>query len=340
MSFNLSQQAALLRWHPSRALIMLRGCFAPEPVWRADFSASFLSVMPSRSGFESEYPFASRFFDLRGLKYHALDEGTGEPLLCVHGNPTWSFAWRNIVREFSPRYRVLAVDHIGCGFSDKPAVYAYTLAQHIDNLCEFIVARDLRQITLLAHDWGGAIGMGAAARLPARFARFVLFNTAAFRSPRIPLRIALCRWPWLGTLALRGFNLFSRAALRMAVTNPTGITAAIRQGYLAPYDSWANRIAVDRFVKDIPLSPAHPSYATLEQVEAGLAQFTDRPMLLVWGMQDWCFAPPFLEEFQRRFPTAETLSLPQAGHYVFEDAPREIHARLHQFLEEHPLSGP
>ena len=137
---------------------------------------------PTRAGFEAEYPFPSHFFDLDGLRYHYVDEGSGPTLLCVHGNPTWSFAWRNLIKALSPRYRVLAVDHIGCGFSDKPQDYPYRLAQHVANLERFVTALDLREITLLGHDWGGAIGMGAAAALPERFSRFVLFNTAAFRS--------------------------------------------------------------------------------------------------------------------------------------------------------------
>jgi pimeloyl-ACP methyl ester carboxylesterase len=287
---------------------------------------------PSRSGFEQEYPFESREFRLDGLRYHYIDEGAGPTLLFVHGNPTWSFAFRNLVKGLAPHYRVLAVDHIGCGFSDKPQDYPYHLAQHIANLERFVVGLDLRDVTLIAHDWGGAIGMGAAARFPDRFSRFVLFNTAAFRSHRMPLRIAVCRIPVLGPLGVRGLNLFSRAALRMAVARPERLTPAIRRGYLAPYGSWRDRVAVFRFVQDIPLSPTHPSYATLVSIEESLPRFRDRPMLLVWGEQDWCFTTEFLEEFQRRFPAAETLRLPDAGHYVFEDAPEPILARIQEFL--------
>src|SRR5262245_6620556 len=122
-------------------------------------------MSPSRAGFESEYPFESKVFDLDGLRYHYIDEGRGDVLLCVHGNPTWSFAWRNIVKGLSGDYRVIAVDHIGCGFSDKPQDYEYQLPRHIDNLSRLIVGLNLENVTLLAHDWGGAIGLGAAERL-------------------------------------------------------------------------------------------------------------------------------------------------------------------------------
>lgn len=277
-----------------------------------------------------EYPFAPHWLPLEGARLHYVDEGTGPPLLFVHGNPTWSFAWRRLIPALSPQYRCLAPDHIGCGKSDKPAAYDYTLDRHVANLVALIDALDLREVTLIGHDWGGCIGMGAAVERPDRFARFVLMNTAAFRSTRIPLRIAVCRIPLLGGLAVRGLNLFSRAALWMAVEKP--LTAAARTGYLAPYDSWAHRIAVHRFVQDIPLRPAHPSYARLVRIEEGLAQFRDRPMLLVWGERDWCFTPEFRREFERRFPQAESCPIADAGHYLFEDAPQQLLDRLEKFL--------
>jgi haloalkane dehalogenase len=295
--------------------------------------------MNPRAGFESEYPFPSKFFDLGGLRYHYIDEGRGQTLLCVHGNPTWSFAWRNIIKDLSRDYRVIAIDHVGCGFSDKPQRYEYRLARHIENLSRFVTGLDLTNITLLAHDWGGAIGMGAAGRHPERFARFVLFNTAAFRSRLIPWRIAVCRWPIVGPLGVRGLNLFARAALWMAVCRHERMTEAVRRGFLAPYGNWHDRVAILRFVQDIPLTPSHPSYATLVSVEESLALFRTHPVLFVWGMRDWCFTPVFLDEFLSRFPAAESLRLADAGHYVFEDAYEEIIPRVREFLEKHPVAG-
>jgi pimeloyl-ACP methyl ester carboxylesterase len=296
-------------------------------------------MFPARTGFEQEYPFASHELKFDGLRYHYVDEGSGPTLLFVHGNPTWSFAFRNLIKALSPSYRVLAVDHIGCGFSDKPQNYPYRLAQHVANLERFVTELDLRDITLFAHDWGGAIGMGVATRLPERFSRFVLFNTAAFRSQRIPLRIAVCRIPGLGAIGVRGLNLFSRAALRMAVARPDRLTPAVRRGYLAPYGNWHDRVAVLRFVEDIPLSPTHPSYDTLVAIEEGLPKLRDRPMLFVWGERDWCFTTEFLDEFLRRFPNAEALRLPDAGHYVFEDAIEPIRARVQEFLTRHTVTA-
>jgi haloalkane dehalogenase len=118
----------------------------------------------------------------------------------------------------------------------------------------------------------------------------------------------------------------------MAVAHPERLTSAVRRGYLAPYGNWHDRVAVLRFVQDIPLSAAHPSYATLVSIEESLSKLRDLPMLLIWGERDWCFTTDFLNEFQRRFPRAETLRLPDAGHYVFEDAPDAILARVKDFL--------
>lgn len=292
------------------------------------------SHMNFREQIKEEYPFASHWLKIDGHQYHYLDEGQGTPLLMVHGNPTWSFAWRRLVKQLSQSYRVIAVDHMGCGLSEKPQEYPYTLATHIANLKTLIQELDLQQITLFAHDWGGAIGMGAAVDLPERFEKFVLMNTAAFRSTEIPLRIAVCRIPLLGAWGVRGLNLFSGAAIKMAVEKHERMTPEVKAGFLGPYDNWQNRVAVHRFVQDIPLKASHPSYDTLVHVEEGLAQFQGHPMLLIWGERDWCFTTNFLDEFERRFPQAETLRIPDAGHYVFEDAHEIMLPRIEPFLQQ------
>jgi len=285
----------------------------------------------------SLYPFASHELRIDGWRYHYLDEGQGEVLLLVHGNPTWSFYWRELVRRWRERYRVIAVDHIGCGLSDKPQVYPYCLAQHADNLAMLVRRLDLRAITLVAHDWGGPIGLGAALADPHRFARFTLLNTAAFRSRRMPLRIRLCRTPLLGPLAVRGLNAFARAALSMAVAHHERMTPPVRAGLLAPYDSWQHRVAIQSFVDDIPIDPSHPSYETLLAIEQGLPSLADRPWQFIWGMRDWCFTPAFLQQFSEFFPQARIDRLDDAGHYVVEDAYERIGPLVEEFVLAHPL---
>jgi haloalkane dehalogenase len=273
--------------------------------------------------------------DLDGTRLHFFDEGSGDPLLMVHGNPTWSFYWRHLALALRSRYRVIAVDHVGCGLSDKPQAYRYDLTQHTQNLVRLINHLNLERVTLVAHDWGGAIGLGASVQRPATLARIVLLNTGAFPPPYIPWRIRACRIPLVGTLAVRGLNLFCRAALTMAVERR--LPREARAGLIAPYDSWQHRIAVDRFVKDIPASPQHRNWAVLQDLERNLQQLTDRPWLLVWGMQDWCFRPSCLKRFQAINPNADVLQLPDAGHYVLEDAPDQVVAAVQAFLDRHPL---
>jgi cis-3-alkyl-4-acyloxetan-2-one decarboxylase len=286
---------------------------------------------------KSLYPFRSHHLPLDAGRYHYLDEGAGAVLLMVHGNPTWSFYWRNLALAFRDRFRVVVPDHIGCGLSDKPQRYPYRLAQHIDNLVRLIERLDLRSVTLLVHDWGGAIGLGAALRVPDRVSRLVLFNTGAFPPPSIPFRIRLCRTPVLGSLAVRGLNLFARAALTMAVADQRRMTAPVRAGLLAPYDSWANRIAIDRFVADIPKTVDHPTWQTLQAIEQGLPTLADRPTMMIWGMRDWCFTPVCLDRLLESFPDARVHRLEQAGHYVIEDAHERIVPLVDSFLADHPL---
>lgn len=285
------------------------------------------------------YPFRSHFHNINGFRMHYLDEGKSEPVLFVHGNPTWSFYWRNLVIPLRKRYRCIAVDHVGCGLSDKPGEkeYPFTLRRRIDDLCEFVERLNMKNVTLVAHDWGGAIGMGAACRLPDRFSRFVLMNTGAFLSTRCPLRIRVCRTPIFGRFAMQGLNAFSVAAVKMAVNNRKNMTREVKAGLLAPYDTWSHRLGVYRFVRDIPLSPKHPSYETLLDIERQLPEFREKPISLLWGMHDWCFTPDFLKRFLQFFPDAETHRFDDAAHYIVEDIPERVAATIEEFLQKHPL---
>jgi haloalkane dehalogenase len=239
-----------------------------------------------------------------------------------------------LVLAFRDRYRTIACDHLGCGLSDKPQAYPYTLAQHTENLGRLIDQLDLRDITLVVHDWGGAIGLGAAVARPERIARLVILNTGAFPPPYIPARILACRTPLAGRVALRGLNLFARAALTMATRRPGGLSPAVRAGLLAPYDSWRNRVAIWRFVRDIPITRRHPTWQTLATLESRLPTLANRPVQLIWGLGDWCFTTRCLDRFQQIFPQARVRQLPNAGHYLLEDAPDDVVEEIDRFLKE------
>ncbi|QWV95385.1 alpha/beta fold hydrolase [Geomonas oryzisoli] len=292
-----------------------------------------------RDAVKNYYPFTGRTLDLDGLSYHYLDEGTGAPVVMVHGNPSWSIYYRNLVLALRDNYRCIVPDHIGCGFSDKPGDdhYDYTLSRRIDDLERLIDSLDLQgKITLVVHDWGGMIGMGYASRHPERIGRIVVLNTAAFHLPKektFPLGLKICRDTLLGTLLVRGFNAFSvGASIVGCKKNP--MSQELMQAYRAPYDSWQNRIATLRFVQDIPLAPGDRGYELVSEIADGLDRFRDLPMAIFWGELDFVFDTTFLAEWQRRFPKAQVKSYPDAGHYVLEDMKEEVVPLIVQFMQQ------
>ncbi len=287
------------------------------------------------------YPFPSQFIELAGgVKMHYVETGAKPDnasidrptVLCVHGNPTWSFTYRRILAELSSEVRVVAVDHVGCGLSDKPQQYSYSLEQHIENLVTLIEHLDLRRVTLLVHDWGGAIGLGAGLRVLARIEGAVILNTAAFPPPYVPLRIAACRIPVIGNWAMRQLNLFALAALKMTLHRLPKLDPKVAAGLIAPYSNWGNRVAIARFVQDIPRSPSDPTWQLLYNIEQQLPSLGDRPVKLIWGMHDWCFRPECLHRFQKLLPQAQTQELSDVGHYVMEEAADEVLAAIRSQL--------
>lgn len=286
----------------------------------------------------AQYPFQPRFMEIQGHQLAYLDQGQGVPVVMVHGNPSWSYLYRNLVSHLQGRYRCIVPDHLGCGFSDKPQDYPYQLHNHLENLEVLLDRLAIERCVLVVHDWGGAIGLGWAGRHPQRVAGVVVLNTAAFRANRMPLRIAVCRWPVVGEFLVRGLNGFAGAATFMAVNKR--MQPEVARGFLAPYDSWRNRVAVHRFVQDIPMNPEHPSWATLVAVEQGLEHLQDVPMLLCWGGRDFCFNDWFYQQWLRRFPRAEARYFKDAGHYVLEDAMGEIGPLMDRFLERTLREGP
>jgi haloalkane dehalogenase len=300
-----------------------------------------LSILIDTSGFRHLYPFASHYLNLNGLKYHYVDEGTGDPIIMIHGNPTWSFYYRTLIKELSTQYRAIAPDHIGCGLSDKPDVkkYDYRLANRVADLEALIDHLNLKsRFTLVLHDWGGIIGMAYAVSYPSRVGRLVILNSAAFLPPkgkRLPLRLRLVRNVKLpATIAVLGFNLFSYGALFMA--SYKGLKKDVKLGLTAPYNSWNNRIATLKFVQDIPLSDKDPSFDLVRHTDQNLKSLMDIPMLICWGEHDFVFDGDYLNEWRRRFPKAEVHTFSAAGHYVLEDVPDGIVKRVKDFLIKNP----
>jgi len=303
---------------------------------------------------EELYPFASNWFTTpSGARMHYLDEGpnaaarpdfsgellssavpsppSDEAVLMLHGNPTWSVYYAQLVKAVSPHLRCIVPDHIGMGLSEKPCDYVYSLKTRIDDIAALVASLGLRRVHLVVHDWGGAIGFGFAARHPGLIGRLVILNTAAFRSKWIPVRIALCKLPLIGPAIVRGLNGFAWPALTMSMVRRV-LSRDEHRALLFPYNSWENRIAVSAFVRDIPRNKSHPSWETLGAVEAGLAQFRENPALILWGGGDFCFNQDFYEEWCRRLPQAEAHYYGDAGHYVLLDADWQTVPQIRKFL--------
>ena len=287
------------------------------------------------------YPFKSHWLTLDGARMHYLDEGPADApvVLMLHGNPTWSFYFRNLVLALRDRYRCIVPDHIGCGLSDKPGDedYPYTLSRRIQDLDALIRSLDPGlPLNLVVHDWGGMIGFGWAAERPADIASMVAMNTAAFPLPgdkRFPPALALVRNTALGAWLVRSFNAFSAVAARVAFKKP--VSKAVRRGYTGPYDTRDNRIATLRFVQDIPLGPGDAAWEILKKTEGRLGEFAGKPCLLAWGEKDFVFDLHFLARWRQLFPDATVLGYADCGHYVLEDAGPPLVSAIKDFLDNH-----
>lgn len=275
------------------------------------------------------YPFRSNYLKLGEENLHYVDEGSGQPMLMLHGNPTWSFYYRNLIKNFSSDYRTIVPDHMGCGLSDKPQAYSYTLDQHINNAYKLIRFLDLKDIILIVHDWGGAIGFGLLTRYPELFSKVIILNTAAFPDENIPGRINLLRQGKIGEFLTRGFNLFAWPATFMTTTQR--LPRFVKKAYIAPYNNWNNRIAVARFVQDIPMEEEHPTYQVMSQIEAKIPSIKI-PKLILWGGKDFCFNRHFFNRWLEFYPEADFHYYEDAGHYVIEDELEDVVNRITDFI--------
>lgn len=285
------------------------------------------------------YPFKTQKFEtMPGIFQSYVDEGNieNEAILLIHGNPTWSFFYRNLILGLKNNYRVIAPDHIGCGLSDKPDHFSYQLKDHVENLKRLVNHLGIKKFHLIVHDWGGAIGSGLAISNPSQVLSVTYMNTAAFTSSKIPWTIDLLRKNSWGEWFIRTFNGFAGPATFMAVNKP--LTKEIKAGYLYPYNDYASRIATAKFVKDIPMSSDHPSFKTLKAIEEKLPTL-NCPKLLLWGEKDFCFTMDFFKRFKEIFPEAQTKILNDAGHYLLEDSPETSLETIIHFLANQPKSS-
>ena len=293
--------------------------------------------------FEGTWPFAPRFHDGAGFRLHYIDEGAGRPVLLLHGQPTWGYIYRKFIPVLAGTHRVIVPDHMGFGKSETPPDREYTLRTHVENLTTLIEALDLRDITLVMQDWGGPIGVGYAVRHPERIHSLVLMNTivgygsAGRRDLPNPLETPWFRWIREGlptgrteaVLSNLGSTILSVMQIvgleRLDRVDPTFIRA-----YAAPFATPADCKGAIEFPLDLALGRIRDF---VKEGAAGVAALRGKPALMLEGMLDRAIPPALaLADFAGLWPNAPIIQVPQAGHYIQEDAPEVVVPALQTFL--------
>lgn len=281
------------------------------------------------------YPFAAHYRTVNGVRIHFVDEGAGEPVVLVHGDPTWGFLYRNFIRPLSIRYRCIVPDHMGMGKSETPASpYPYRLSHHIANLEALLLELDLRAMTLVLHDWGGPVGLGMAVRHPGRIKRLVLMNTwasAAWPGAPLPRLVELIRSE-RGERFVLDRNGYLEPALAGLTFRREQLTPAVMAAYRAPFPTSEARLALLCWSRDISVAEGDASYVEMKRIEDGLAAFAGTPTLLAWGMRDPVLTPQVLRWWQDRFPRAVSREAEDASHFLQEDAPEQAVEWIEEFL--------
>jgi haloalkane dehalogenase len=269
------------------------------------------------------YPFESRYAELDGATVHYVDEGAGPPLLLLHGNPTWSFLYREIIKGLRDSYRCVAPDHPGFGLSRAAASYGYRPREHAQVLEQLVERLDLRDVTLMVQDWGGPIGFAVATRHPDRFSRFVIGNTWAWPKGDVGTQIfsRVLGGPVGGYLILKR-NFFVEKILPGNVKR-TKLSPEVMAAYRGPFPTADSRRPLQVFPREILASKPF-----LAEIEQALPKLRDRPALLVWPTKDIAFREPERKRWEQLFPDHRTVILDGAGHYIQEDAPEDIIAAI------------
>jgi cis-3-alkyl-4-acyloxetan-2-one decarboxylase len=285
--------------------------------------------------FGGTFPFAPRYRTVNGVRMHFVDEGGGEPVVLLHGDPTWGYLYRHFIPHLARRRRCVVPDHMGMGKSETPAVpNPYRLGHHIANLEALLLDLDLRNITLVLHDWGGPVGLGAAIRHPGRIKRLVLMNTwasAPWPGGPLPRLLGVIRSE-RGERFVLERNGYVDPALIGTTYHQERLTPAVMDAYRAPFPTPQSRLALLCWSRDIPMIETDASYAEMKRIEAGLAVFATVPVLLIWGMRDPVLSPQILRWWQSRYPHAAAREIPDASHFLQEDAPDEVVGCLEEFL--------
>jgi haloalkane dehalogenase len=285
----------------------------------------------------SAYPFESRWLPLRAGRMHYVDEGTGDPVVFVHGTPTWSFEWRHLIRALSKSARCIAPDHLGFGLSDRPKDAPYTPEWHAENFAEFVEQLGAGPLTLVVHDFGGPIALPFALRRPDLVRRLVVVNSWMWSfedDPRMASNARLAGGAIAGFL-YRWANFSLRTIMPSAYGDRRKLTPEIHRQYLERFpDRWSRGAVLWALAKSLLGSSAH--YDSLWQQRDKLR---DRPALVVWGLKDSAFKPKMLARWREALPQARVVELRDAGHWPHEEAPDDVATAIREFVRVESATG-
>jgi haloalkane dehalogenase len=277
------------------------------------------------------YPFQSRFLTLPQGRMHYVDEGEGEPVLFVHGTPTWSFEFRALIRGVRRDHRAIAPDHLGFGLSERPRDFAYTPEAHAQALQTFVDRLRLERFTLVVHDFGGPIALPLALARPERVARLVVMNSFMWPldTDKDLAKNASFVASELGRMLYRHVNAPLRLTMPSAFFDRKKLTPELHQHYLSVFPDGVSR---ERVLWQLARSllASGDYYARLWEGREALRNI---PALIIWGMQDPAFTPHHLRRWQRALPLAQTLDIGDAGHWPHEEQPQTVTNALRSFLE-------
>ncbi len=300
-------------------------------------------MIPADENFDGTWPFMPRFCEAAGFRQHYVDEGSGRPVLLLHGQPTWGYIWRAFIPALAATHRVIVPDHMGFGKSETPPDRNYTLRTHVENLTALIEALDLRDITLVMQDWGGPIGVGYAVRHPERIHSLVLMNTvvgygsAGRRDLPNPVETPWFRWIRDGLPTGRTEAVLSQlGSTILSVMQIVGlerldrVTPTFIRAYGAAFPTPADCIGALGFPLDVALGRIRDF---VRAGAPGVAALRDKPALMIEGMLDRAIPPALaLADFAGLWPNAPVIQVPGAGHYIQEDAPEVVVPALQIFL--------
>jgi len=264
----------------------------------------------------TEYPFKPYYFEVNDTQLHYIDEGAGDVILFVHGTPSWSFEFRNVIKVLSKKYRCIAMDHIGFGLSDKPAKYDYSIQQHTATLIKLINHLQLTNFTMLVHDFGGIIGLAAAISMPERIKKLVILNTwcrSIKDEPEFKKMKGILGSPLMPIL-YKYFNFSAKYILPAAFAERSRLTPEVHQHFLKPFSKASERNGTIAFAKSLLKDQDY-----YESIGKKLSILSGKPVLIMWGMKDRFITEKHLLWMNEQFPNAQVVRYEDAGHFVLEE---------------------